>query len=205
SPNNSKAIRLDLGNEPSKIVLSNLKLLYGNQEINLDLKKMLDSNNQNEIGFIQQNKNSLEITTLGNDPYIYYPIISDEGINGNEDMVLTYDVVSDRKNIFQVYYATDFKWDEKQCTTIDYLNANQTEKIEYNIPKNAYGFRIDLGNKIANMTISNLNLSYYGKKVRLDEKQILDKSHQMDIGKIDRGDNYYNIITSGNDPYITYN
>lgn len=204
-PNDSKMIRIDLGNEPSKIVISNLKLLCGSQEVNLDLEQMLNINNQNEIGFIQQNENNLEINTIGNDPYIYYKINLNEGINFNEDIVLTYDVVSDKQNIFQVYYANDFKWNEDQCANIEYLNANQTEKIEYTIPKNTYGFRIDLGNKIANMTISNLNLSYYGKKVELDEKQVLDKSHQKDIEKIEKSDNYYNIITSGNDPYITYN
>lgn len=204
-PSNSKMIRLDLGNKPSKIVISNLKLLYGNKEVDLDLEKILDSSNKNEIGSIYKNENSLEINTVGNDPYIYYQLNLNEDSNDNEDMALTYDVISDKENIFQVYYATDFKWDEEHCSSRDYLNVNQTEKIEYNIPKNTYGLRIDLGNEIANITISNLKLSYYGKKVELDEKQILDKSNQMDIEKIDNGDNYYNIITSGKDPYITYN
>lgn len=69
-PNEIQRIRLDLGNNATDILLSNISLSYLWESIDIGSKILSSSVEQHEIAQIKQDGNSLIITTNGNDPYI---------------------------------------------------------------------------------------------------------------------------------------
>lgn len=76
-PKDTKVLRLDLGNQSSNINIYDIKLSYFGKNMAIDISKLLDNNNQNEIEKIQDTGNGLNIETAGNDPYIIYNLDSD--------------------------------------------------------------------------------------------------------------------------------
>lgn len=80
-PKNTKVLRFDFGNKPSKIILSNIKLRYYFKSIQLDEEIFLDKVNYNQIKEVNKNHEKLEILTDGNDPYIVYKLDDSTIIN----------------------------------------------------------------------------------------------------------------------------
>lgn len=71
-------LRLDLGNQPSNITISDIKLSQLGKTVLLDMDQMLDSGNQTQIKKVQD---TLYIKTLGTDPYINYILNPNVGLN----------------------------------------------------------------------------------------------------------------------------
>lgn len=117
---------------------------------------------------------------------------------------LSYKIVSDKLDTYQLFYGVNSEWSEEKSQTVDYTKPNKEDTIKYTIPKNITKLRIDLGNQSANLKIRDINLSYFGKSISLNDDQILDKNNQSQIGKIEKEVDYLQIETTGTDPSITY-
>lgn len=122
----------------------------------------------------------------------------------NTNITLSYKLISDKQDIYQVFYGSDTAWKEENSQKVNYIDANKQEALKYTIPKETLELRFDLGNQASNINISDIKLSYLGKSVDLDMNQMLDKSTQVQIGKIQKVDKSFDIETIGNDPYIIY-
>lgn len=120
------------------------------------------------------------------------------------DLTLSYKLTSDKQDIYQLFYVNNTDWTEEQSQKINYEKVNIQEKLEYVIPKDITGLRFDLGNQPANLNIADVKLSYWGKSINLSSEQILDENNQMQIGKMQEVNNSFDVVTTGEDPYITY-
>jgi len=122
----------------------------------------------------------------------------------SNNIELSYNIISDKQDTYQVYYGSNTLWTEEQSETSNYKNVGKQETLKYIIPKNTKELRIDLGNQVLNMNISDIKLSYVGKSVALDLSQILKVENEVQIGKIQKNENSLDIETAGTDAYITY-
>lgn len=122
----------------------------------------------------------------------------------DKNITLSYKLISDKQDAYQVFYGSDTLWKEEQSQNVSYSNINKQETLKYIIPKDTKELRFDLGNQVANINISDIKLSYLGKSVELDSSQILDISNQSQIGIIENVENSFDIETTGTDAYIKY-
>ncbi len=122
----------------------------------------------------------------------------------DNNMTLSYNIVSDKQDTYQVYYGSNTAWTEEKSEKSNYKNIGKQETLKYIIPKDTKELRLDLGNQVLNMHISDIKLSYVGKSIELDLNQMLQIENQVQIGKIQENENSLDIETAGTDAYITY-
>lgn len=122
--------------------------------------------------------------------------------NGN--MTLSYKIMSNKQDVYQVFYGNDMSWKEEQSQRINYTNINKEQLAEVSIPKDISDLRFDLGEHPGNIEVSDIKLSYWWKEINIDLSQILDSKNQTQIGKVEQINNSLKIETTGSDPYITY-
>lgn len=122
----------------------------------------------------------------------------------NDDVVLSYKLKSDKEDTYQVFYGTDLLWSEDKSQSLDYTKANKEQEMKFIIPKDSTELRLDFGTKDADISISDMNLSYGSQKKKLSLKKVLNKSNQLDIKKIEN-DDYAYIDLVGGDSYVVYN
>ncbi|WP_252242318.1 ABC transporter permease [Clostridium sp. ZBS18] len=122
----------------------------------------------------------------------------------NRNITLSYKIISDKQDIYQVFYGNDTVWDEEQSQKVNYTNINKEETIKYTIPKDTKELRLDLGNQPSNVKICDIKLSSKGKSVEIDSTQLSDKNNQNQITQLREESSYFDIKTEGNDPYIVY-
>lgn len=123
---------------------------------------------------------------------------------GDKNITLSYKLTSDKEDIYQLFYGIDNSWKEEQSEKLTYTDISKEQIFKFTIPKDTKQLRFDLGNQPANIKVSDIKLSYFGKSIKLDLEQILDKNNQNQIGKIDQIKKSINIQTAGNDSYIAY-
>lgn len=122
-----------------------------------------------------------------------------------KNITLSYKLISDKQDIYQVFYGSDNSWKEEQSQKINYSDVKKQETLKYTIPSDTKILRFDLGNQVSNLNISDIKLSYLGKSIDLDTNQMLDKDNQTQIGKMQKTEKSFDIETTGTDSYITYN
>ncbi|CAI3593514.1 ABC transporter permease [Clostridium neonatale] len=122
----------------------------------------------------------------------------------NDDVVLSYKLKSDKEDTYQVFYGTDLLWSEDKSQSVDYTEANKEQEMKFIIPKDTTKLRVDFGTKDADISISDMNLSYGSQKNKLSLKKVLNNSNQLDIKKIEN-DDYADIDLVGEDSYVVYN
>ncbi|MBN1046681.1 ABC transporter permease [Clostridium botulinum] len=122
----------------------------------------------------------------------------------NKNITLSYKIISDKQDIYQVFYGNDTVWNEEQSQKVNYTNINKEETIKYTIPKDTKELRLDLGNQPSNVKICDIKLSSKGKSVEIDSTQLSDKNNQNQITQLKEESSYFDIKTEGNDPYIVY-
>ncbi|NFG41556.1 ABC transporter permease [Clostridium botulinum] len=122
----------------------------------------------------------------------------------NKNITLSYKIISDKQDIYQVFYGNDTVWNEEQSQKVNYTNINKEETIKYTIPKDTKELRLDLGNQPSNIKICDIKLSSKGKSVEIDSTQLSDKNNQNQITQLKEESSYFDIKTEGNDPYIVY-
>lgn len=121
-----------------------------------------------------------------------------------KNLTLSYKLLSDKQDVYQVFYGRDTSWKEEQSQKVDYSEVKKQETLNYTIPKDAQVLRFDLGNQEAKLNISDIKLSYLGKTIELDLNQILDSNNQVEIRMIKKNENSFDVETVGSDAYITY-
>lgn len=122
-----------------------------------------------------------------------------------KNITLSYKLISDKQDIYQVFYGSDNSWKEEQSQKVNYSAVKKQETLKYTIPSDTKILRLDFGNQISNLNISDIKLSYLGKSIDLDPNQMLNKNNQTQIGKIQKNENSFDIEITGTDSYITYN
>lgn len=118
------------------------------------------------------------------------------------NIMLSYNVTSDTVDTFQVFYSENSNWTEECSLKSDYVNPRNEQELKYNIPINARRLRLDLGNQISVVKLSDIELTYYGKTIKLDVNMLLDIGNSSQIQSINKNGEELVIITSGTDPYI---
>lgn len=122
------------------------------------------------------------------------------------DMKLSFQVISDRDDIYQVFYSDEKDWDEKNSLNNEYISQNAIEKLEFIIPKKSEKIRIDFGNhELVNIKLKNIQISYYGKIIKLDDKKLCDLNNLNQINILKSNEEFIELKSIGNDPYVTYN
>ncbi|WP_459479434.1 ABC transporter permease [Clostridium saccharoperbutylacetonicum] len=122
----------------------------------------------------------------------------------SKNITLSYEVISDKQDSYQLFYGNDSSWKEEQSQKIDYTDINNKEKLEFTIPKSTKELRFDFGEQPGKTNISDVKLSYFGKEINLDLNQFLDKSNQNQIGETKQEEGAIDLLTTGTDPHITY-
>ncbi|WP_026885126.1 ABC transporter permease [Clostridium beijerinckii] len=122
----------------------------------------------------------------------------------NRNITLSYKIVSDNQDTYQLFYGNDTVWNEEQSQSLNYAEARKQESLKYTISNNIQYLRFDLGNQTSNINISDIKLSYLNKSVYLDLDQMVDKNNQNQVEEIQRVGNSFDIKTNGTDPYIVY-
>ncbi|MBE6089740.1 MAG: ABC transporter permease [Clostridium beijerinckii] len=122
----------------------------------------------------------------------------------DKNITLSYKIVANEQDSYQVFYGNDTSWKEEQSQRKSYTNVNNQETLKFSIPKDTMDLRFDFGEYPANINVSDIKLSHWGKDVNIDLNQILNKNNQNQIGEIQQINNSLNIETTGNDPYISY-
>ena len=74
----------------------------------------------------------------------------------NRNITLSYKLISDKQDIYQLFYGSDTLWKEEQSQKINYTNVKKQETLKYTIPKDAQELRFDLGSQASNINISDV-------------------------------------------------
>lgn len=122
----------------------------------------------------------------------------------DKNITLSYKIVSNEEDSYQVFYGTDMLWSEEQSQINSYTNINRQETLKFSIPKDITNLRFDFGEHPANINVSEIKLSCWGKSINIDLNEILNENNENQIGEVQEINNSLNIQTIGNDPYVVY-
>lgn len=122
----------------------------------------------------------------------------------NKNITLSYKLISDKKDSYQVFYSLDGLWNEEKSQKNDYINVNEEVILKYTIPNDIKELRLDLGNEPSNIKICDIELSNFYKTIELDIDKLLNKNNQNQIEELKEENKILNIKTNGSDPYIKY-
>lgn len=120
----------------------------------------------------------------------------------NKDVTLSYKVISDKQDIYQLFYGTDFQWSEEQSQKLAYENVGKEQELKYSIPKDTNEVRFDLGNQPADIQIYDIKISNFGKSVTIDVEDLVNSNDLNEIEKVYTNQDKLTIKTNGNDPYV---
>lgn len=120
------------------------------------------------------------------------------------ELKVSYDVKADEEGIYQLFYTYDTDFGQ-YVENDEYKYPNESAELTYSIPKEVTRIRLDMGEKPANIEVSNIHLSYYSKALNITELVDLDKGSMNDVEIISISDNNLQIVSTGKDPYITIN
>jgi len=120
------------------------------------------------------------------------------------DITLSYNVVSDKADTYQLFYGDGSDWSEENSQKTNYEDVGNEQKLEFSIPNYTKSIRFDLGGQVATIKASDIKLSYYWKNIYLDYNKLIDENRLVQIASIEEEGNYLNIISSGTDPNISY-
>ncbi|WP_160683788.1 ABC transporter permease [Clostridium sp. C2-6-12] len=122
----------------------------------------------------------------------------------DRSITLSYKIVSDKQDVYQVFYGKDASWKQEQSEKIIYKDTNKEENFRFTIPKETTNLRFELGTQPSNIKIRDIKLSYLGKNIELDLNQLLDKNNQYQIKVMNSENKYLNVEAIGNEPYMVY-
>lgn len=122
----------------------------------------------------------------------------------NSSITLSYKIISDKQDVYQVFYGNDTSWKEEQSQKIEYNKVNEEKLIKYSIPKETTMLRLDLGNQASHIKISDIRLSSFGKCIDIDMSNMVAYDEKNEIEQCNLKDNSIMINTNGSDPYIVH-
>lgn len=123
----------------------------------------------------------------------------------NSDISLSCNVLSDKVDTYQVFFSEGEDWSEENSQKVDYTGIGKEYNLEFNIPNNTEKLRFDIGTQVANIRLSDIKLSYFGKEIRLDYGEFINTNNSSQIYSSEIQDDMLYITTSGGDPFIIYN
>lgn len=119
---------------------------------------------------------------------------------------LSYAVISDKEDFYQTFFSDGIsELSEDNSQKINYISSGKEQNLKFKIPTNTKKIRFDIGNKISNIVIHDIKFSYLGKDFQLDYGKFQGDNNLSDIESIRLENKKIYIVTSGEDPYITYN
>lgn len=121
-----------------------------------------------------------------------------------KNITLSYKLISNKEDQYQVFYGEDTFWREEQSQKITYSEINREQTLKFAIPNDTKQLRFDFGTQPSNIQISDIKVSYFGKSISLNLEQILEKSNQNQIDEINQEENIINLKAIGNDSNIVY-
>lgn len=125
------------------------------------------------------------------------------GINFDfkNQLTLSFEVNSQQDDVFQIFYSEDGNWNEEECRNIEYNSKNQKQRVKCYLPKTARYIRLDVGTKIGEVLIEDINLIYAGKKINLSDK-LIKPNAQSQISDVKKDGETITITTIGDDPFV---
>ena len=123
----------------------------------------------------------------------------------DSDIRLSFNVLSDKADTYQIFYSDGDEWSEKNSQKLEYLDVGKEYMLEFNIPSNTEKLRFDIGTQVANVRLSYIKLLYFGKEIQLDCSKFVNTDNSSQISSNKKQDDVLYVITSGGDPFIIYN
>ena len=122
----------------------------------------------------------------------------------DSNITLSYKIMSEKADTFQVFYSDGSEWSEEHSQKNDYKYIGKEQKLEFSLPLDTQKVRIDIGNQVSDLIISDIKLSYYGKNVNLDYDKLTSLENLSQIDRIEYEDLELYIATAGTDSYVVY-
>ena len=86
----------------------------------------------------------------------------------NNNLTISYKLVSDKANVYQVFYGTDIDISEEKSQKVNYDMASVEQELKFSIPKDTKQIRLDLGNQTSNIEIHDVKLNSFGKSIEVN-------------------------------------
>lgn len=123
-------------------------------------------------------------------------------VDDNANIDLKLEIQADTDVIIQIFYSDTVEFVENKSQSIQY-NATQVQELIFEIPDNTKYLRIDFGDKIANIKMSQASLEFQGGNENIIEnyENICMNENMLGIKK-DIDIIYFESI--GNDPFVVF-
>lgn len=134
--------------------------------------------------------------------YIFY--VANQRVGDN--VMLNVEITADKMNEYQLFYGKE-NWSLENMVSAKYEKAGEKSWLQFMMPCDLKGFRLDLGDSQSHHRISNLYVAYKNKKWEFDLSQVAASCMQEEMGnmihsaQIGEGGNL-EVVTEGNDGYI---
>lgn len=116
----------------------------------------------------------------------------------------SYNLRCNSEDSFQVFYSNNNTWQEENSSRVQYLNPQNKMEMVYSIPDDSREIRFDLGEKNESIEISDLNLNYFGKKIKLDINKLYQGRNAESLGNTEVNGDSITIDINILDPYMVY-
>lgn len=125
--------------------------------------------------------------------------------NFDDRIKLSFSLLSDKSDIYQVFYSETEEFSEDKSTIVEYSVPNKVETLSFDIPNNSKYIRIDFGNVDNILEVSDINIECLNKKLPVDKNLVLNSNKKQGIKDIFWANGYIEITTEGGDPFIGIN
>ena len=119
-------------------------------------------------------------------------------------MRLEYDVVCSQADYFQIFYNNDGQWLGERGGDITYDTPDKKQHISVTIPHEITQFRIDLGNQLETVEISNVTLKYGIQKHQIDLNKLYEGRNYDELGYVETVENGFRFYIGVEDPFLVY-
>lgn len=123
----------------------------------------------------------------------------------NNDVTFSYKIVSDKQDVYQVFYGTDAEISEEKSQKVSYDEIGKEQELKFTIPKNTKQIRLDFGSQPADIKILDMKLNSFGKSVEVNIDNIIYSENKNQIESYQKQNTNLILKTNGGDPYIYMN
>lgn len=123
----------------------------------------------------------------------------------NNDVTFSYKIVSDKQDVYQVFYGTDVEINEEKSQKVNYNEVGKEEELKFIIPKNTKQIRLDFGSQPSEIKILDMKLNSFGKSTKVNIDNIIYSENKNQIESYQKQNTNLILKTNGGDPYIYMN
>lgn len=120
-----------------------------------------------------------------------------------ENITVSVEVEASEKGDYQFFYS-DGVFDILNCQTKAYTTPGKKQKLEFEIPAKYSAWRIDFGEKAAQVKIYSIKAVYHGNEWDLTNQLLLKDNQLKGINSIQEKENYIQIETTADDPQCIF-